>query len=98
MFRNGNSEQAVFAGQKSPCLSVFFPHLGPNEHDPVSHLPLKEKFCLLVLSMPANQLLRPAIQEALLFLTEKVLLLLPRQLKQWYQYLKLPFPTQESSS
>ncbi|XP_029518561.1 uncharacterized protein LOC115131095 [Oncorhynchus nerka] len=58
----------------------------------------QEKFCLLVISMPANQLLRPAIQEALLFLTEKVLLLLPRQLKQWYQYLKLPFPTKESSS
>ncbi|XP_021418389.2 uncharacterized protein LOC110489796 isoform X3 [Oncorhynchus mykiss] len=74
------------------------PYSQPNEHDPVSHLPLKEKLCLLVLSMPANQLLRPAIQEALLFLTEKVLLLLPRQLKQWYQYLKLPFPTKESSS
>ncbi|KAM9553397.1 uncharacterized protein ACWYII_035140 isoform 1-T2 [Salvelinus alpinus] len=58
----------------------------------------KEKFCLLVLSMSPNQLLRPAMQEALLFLTENVLLLLPRHLKQWYQYLKLPFPTTATAS
>ncbi|KAK6293245.1 hypothetical protein J4Q44_G00367460 [Coregonus suidteri] len=58
----------------------------------------KEKFCLLVLSMSPNQLLRPAMQEALLFLTENVLLLLPRQLKQWYQYLKLPFLTTATAS
>ncbi|XP_042566250.1 uncharacterized protein LOC122133663 [Clupea harengus] len=51
----------------------------------------KEKFCLLVISLPANQLLRPALQEALLFLTDHVLQILPRQVRQWYQYLKLPF-------
>ncbi|XP_041701616.2 uncharacterized protein LOC121537984 isoform X1 [Coregonus clupeaformis] len=51
----------------------------------------KEKFCLLVLSLPTNQLLRPAMQDALMFLTENVFQLLPRQLKHWYQYLKLPF-------
>ncbi|XP_062377935.1 uncharacterized protein LOC134066585 [Sardina pilchardus] len=51
----------------------------------------KEKFCLLVISLPASQLLRPALQEALLFLTNHVLQILPRQLRQWYQYLKLPF-------
>ncbi|XP_064778501.1 uncharacterized protein LOC135504121 isoform X6 [Oncorhynchus masou masou] len=51
----------------------------------------KEKFCLLVLSLPSNQLLQPAMQDALMFLTENVFQLLPRQLKHWYQYLKLPF-------
>ncbi|XP_063063296.1 uncharacterized protein LOC134455879 isoform X2 [Engraulis encrasicolus] len=51
----------------------------------------KEKFCLLVISIPANQLLRPALQEALLFLANHVLQVLPRQVRQWYQYLKLPF-------
>ncbi|KAG5268839.1 hypothetical protein AALO_G00217050 [Alosa alosa] len=51
----------------------------------------KEKCCLLVISLPASQLLRPALQEALLFLTNHVLQILPRQLRQWYQYLKLPF-------
>ncbi|XP_045552235.1 uncharacterized protein isoform X4 [Salmo salar] len=52
---------------------------------------LKEKFCLLVLSLPSNQLLQPAMQDALMFLTENVFQLLPQQLKHWYQYLKLPF-------
>ncbi|XP_029574699.1 uncharacterized protein LOC115165615 isoform X2 [Salmo trutta] len=51
----------------------------------------KEKFCLLVLSLPSNQLLQPAMQDALMFLTENVFQLLPQQLKHWYQYLKLPF-------
>ncbi|XP_062314864.1 uncharacterized protein LOC134018707 isoform X1 [Osmerus eperlanus] len=50
----------------------------------------KEKFCLLVISLPSNQLLRPAMQDALMFLTENVLQILPRQLKHWFQYLKLP--------
>ncbi|KAJ8010534.1 hypothetical protein DPEC_G00076080 [Dallia pectoralis] len=57
----------------------------------------KEKFCLLVHSMSANQLLRPAVQEALLFLCKNVLFLLPRQLKQWYQNLRLPFTTPGTS-
>ncbi|CAB1341174.1 unnamed protein product [Coregonus sp. 'balchen'] len=48
--------------------------------------------------LPYSKLLRPAMQEALLFLTENVLLLLPRQLKQWYQYLKLPFLTTATAS
>lgn len=51
----------------------------------------KEKFCLLIISLPTNQLLCPALQEALFFLANDVLQVLPRQLRQWYQYLKLPF-------
>ncbi|XP_015209845.2 uncharacterized protein [Lepisosteus oculatus] len=51
----------------------------------------KEKMCLLTLSLPSDKLLRPAVQDALLFLTENVIQLLPRHLKHWYQYRKLPF-------
>ncbi|XP_035596034.1 uncharacterized protein LOC118360755 isoform X5 [Oncorhynchus keta] len=41
--------------------------------------------------LPYSKLLQPAMQDALMFLTENVFQLLPRQLKHWYQYLKLPF-------
>ncbi|XP_014002329.1 uncharacterized protein isoform X3 [Salmo salar] len=41
--------------------------------------------------LPYLKLLQPAMQDALMFLTENVFQLLPQQLKHWYQYLKLPF-------
>ncbi|XP_029574700.1 uncharacterized protein LOC115165615 isoform X3 [Salmo trutta] len=41
--------------------------------------------------LPYFKLLQPAMQDALMFLTENVFQLLPQQLKHWYQYLKLPF-------
>ncbi|XP_037397313.1 uncharacterized protein LOC108411517 isoform X2 [Pygocentrus nattereri] len=50
----------------------------------------KERFCLLVLSLPANHFLRPAMQDALLFLAKNVLQLPPRKVKHWFHYLKLP--------
>nr|XP_046211011.1 uncharacterized protein LOC124039157 isoform X2 [Oncorhynchus gorbuscha] len=98
-FATLQSEATELSGDRDPKYNSILQKISAFQSFSNKRVPYsQEKFCLLVLSMPANQLLRPAIQEALLFLTEKVLLLLPRQLKQWYQYLKLPFPTQESSS
>ncbi|XP_029611567.1 uncharacterized protein LOC115195635 isoform X1 [Salmo trutta] len=98
-FATLQSEATELSGDRDPKYKSILQKISAFQSFSNKRVPYsKEKFCLLVLSMPANQLLQPAMQEALLFLTEKVLLLLPRQLKQWYQYLKLPFPTTESSS
>ncbi|XP_042154668.1 uncharacterized protein LOC112216528 isoform X2 [Oncorhynchus tshawytscha] len=98
-FATLQSDATELSGDRDSQYNVILQKISEFQSFSNKKLPYsKEKFCLLVLSMSPNQLLRPAMQEALLFLTENVLLLLPRQLKQWYQYLKLPFPTTATAS
>ncbi|XP_059497038.1 uncharacterized protein LOC125448802 [Stegostoma tigrinum] len=51
----------------------------------------EEKLCLLAVSLPAHQLLKLAVQDALLFIVQCIFKCSSKHVKQWYQYRKLPF-------
>ncbi|XP_072417093.1 uncharacterized protein [Chiloscyllium punctatum] len=51
----------------------------------------EEKLCLLAVSLPAHQLLKLAVQDALLFIVQCIFKCSSKYVKQWYQYRKLPF-------
>ncbi|XP_038652789.1 uncharacterized protein LOC119965893 isoform X1 [Scyliorhinus canicula] len=51
----------------------------------------EEKLCLLAVSLPAHQLLKLAVQDALLFIVQCIFKCSSRHVKQWFQYRKLPF-------
>ncbi|CAB1349663.1 unnamed protein product, partial [Coregonus sp. 'balchen'] len=73
-FTTLQSEATELSGDRDPKYNSMLQKISAFQSFSNKKVPYSKKFCLLVLSMPANQLLRPAMQEALLFLTEKVLL------------------------
>uniref|UniRef100_UPI00398EE3CD uncharacterized protein isoform X4 n=1 Tax=Pristiophorus japonicus TaxID=55135 RepID=UPI00398EE3CD len=51
----------------------------------------EEKLCLLAVSLKADQLLRLAVQDALLFIVRTIFKCSAKHVKQWFLYRKLPF-------
>ncbi|XP_055506907.1 uncharacterized protein LOC129706580 isoform X1 [Leucoraja erinacea] len=51
----------------------------------------EEKLCLLAVSLPAEQLLRLPVQDALLFIVENIFKCSAKHVKHWFQYRKVHF-------
>ncbi|KAL6483531.1 hypothetical protein MHYP_G00084030 [Metynnis hypsauchen] len=85
-------EAAELADDRAEEYSSIMQKIGQFHSFSHKTLPhCKERFCLLVCSLPADQLLRPAMQDALVFLAKNVLQVPPRKVKHWFHYLELPF-------
>ncbi|KAL7864209.1 hypothetical protein AOLI_G00156290 [Acnodon oligacanthus] len=86
------SDAAEIADDRAEESSSIMQKIGQFHSFSHKTLPYcKERLCLLVLSLPANQLLGPAMQDALLFLTKNVLELPPRKVKHCFHYLNYLF-------